>query len=842
MNCKITSFVLGLLLFTNANAQTMQDTVRAQYDSLQPYVETGLLLDRYAYSHMASFGNYNPLHFEPGSDSTATRMIFHDMLNLFYHAAYDTTVFPFHPDEFDEQVDLAYYGQSRNGLSAQQLLNLNTQADVVLGVMDIEYEMINPMAWDSAYIVLDTIEDKYKLVDSVYYSDTIYLDTLNYSTHPDSIVVVDSTVYHNTDSTAQWSFMRKRAQAFVVATGDIVCLETLNTSVKFTVPTKFRLIHSLMPIAPLWIDYDDGIGYRLTTPGAIVLVNYNSFGTKNIRMAFSIGQPGSDSPYLSAQVEVVHCKHGITPDTTFVSSSYNPCNISMNEGEGLSIFHVKYAPSSNGKLTKPVIIVEGFESTNLDPVFWEFDNGGPFGFGDINWQGFSSGYFKHAPQLELFPLMMDSLLNEGYDVMIMDIFSNRIDIRANANTLIQMIQQVNDILEQNESQEELIIMGASMGSVIARYALGKMEDEGCCHNTSLYCSFAGPQRGANIPLGIQEFLFALSDDMSHGVAKQRANMSYQGVMNSKAARQMLIQHREPTAALDHLMFYTELENFGYPKNCRNIAVTNGSVQGHGQYLLNENQLGPQLQMNDPLITIHAKAAVPRFIPTYRNSVLGLANLISGNPVDPDGVWTLVYLKAFAKHDFETHPSSEKLLLERGRSIDRNVFFLANHYRRFSIGMLAIAINEKVHNFALKIAELTSLFGVCWACPIVEASRMAAQVVIGLIHSPLLMTSWQLNENANFDRIGLSDNNIYNNSGKAYDHVPGDYNITIGRIAELSGGLATTYFPHHAFMTTVSSLGIDTNDLFLDVDLNKDNLMAQNKIPFEAFYFNLDLDN
>ena len=66
--------------------------------------------------------------------------------------------------------------------------------------------------------------------------------------------------------------------------------------------------------------------------------------------------------------------------------------------------------------------------------------------------------------------------------------------------LIALIQELN---AQKEGDEELVILGPSMGGLIAQYALAYMEQQGLPHETRLYLSFDSPHRGANIPISLQ---------------------------------------------------------------------------------------------------------------------------------------------------------------------------------------------------------------------------------------------------------------------------------------------------------------------------------------------------
>ena len=150
--------------------------------------------------------------------------------------------------------------------------------------------------------------------------------------------------------------------------------------------------------------------------------------------------------------------------------------------------------------------------------------------------------------------------------------------------LLKLIQKVN---EKKVGTEENIIVGASMGGLITRYALAYMEKNNLPHCTRLYVSFDSPHLGANVPVGVQ-FATMLSKDYSQ--------TGFEGVekLKSSAAQQMLLRSvitdeggitEEGNIATNtcyRTHFVTSLNAIGFPKKCRNIAIANGSQKGLGQ--------------------------------------------------------------------------------------------------------------------------------------------------------------------------------------------------------------------------------------------------------------------
>src|SRR5690606_10940129 len=80
-------------------------------------------------------------------------------------------------------------------------------------------------------------------------------------------------------------------------------------------------------------------------------------------------------------------------------------------------------------------------------------------------------------------------------------WSNGTDyIQRNAFVLQEVIKWVNSV---KLGTEKNVVLGQSMGGVIARYALKNMEDYNLSHDTRTYISQDSPHLGANIPLGYQ---------------------------------------------------------------------------------------------------------------------------------------------------------------------------------------------------------------------------------------------------------------------------------------------------------------------------------------------------
>src|SRR5690606_12905444 len=146
----------------------------------------------------------------------------------------------------------------------------------------------------------------------------------------------------------------------------------------------------------------------------------------------------------------------------------------------------------------------------------------------------------------------------------------------NAFVLVELINQSN---AQKVGNEELVIIGPSMGGLISRYALRYMEQNSLNHETRLWLSFDSPHLGANIPIGFQHLINYIAYGPTGDVTFQEL---VDGLLRNPAAKQMLIDHLDghlltgsltefdptivlPTGAPNFRdAFQNELNAMGYP--------------------------------------------------------------------------------------------------------------------------------------------------------------------------------------------------------------------------------------------------------------------------------------
>jgi len=261
-----------------------------------------------------------------------------------------------------------------------------------------------------------------------------------------------------------------------------------------------------------------------------------------------------------------------TITATIEYQGYEETQAYFGEGE-----YEIFLDNLDGVLDKPIIIIDGFDPGDGRDISMLYSG--------LDFNGSN---------------LADILRDEGYDFVALnaplystdgkDIDGGADYIQRNAMVLIELIELINS---QKVGDDELVIIGPSMGGLIARYGLSYMEQNGMDHETRLYISFDSPHLGANIPVSFQYLLNYFAKDQDNA----EAQFVVDNVLNSPAAKEMLIDHysghllagsdfeQDPNLLLPvgapnfRDAFQAELDNLGFPNDVRNVTMINGSGQG-----------------------------------------------------------------------------------------------------------------------------------------------------------------------------------------------------------------------------------------------------------------------
>ena len=330
-----------------------------------------------------------------------------------------------------------------------------------------------------------------------------------------------------------------------------------------------------------------------------ITINFGTTGKKNVefritlsdgtkfknKIEFEILAKAENLDY-SANISKM-TPSAVSPLTTITSSltyqGYNETSAHAGVGE-FQIFYDNEA----GLLDKIILVCDGFD---------------PADGRDVNSIYGLLNYGTPTQNLG------DNVRDIGYDVVVLNFpqytrpdgitnIDGGVDyIQRNARVMIELINYLN---ANKVGNQELVIIGPSMGGLISRYALRYMEMNGMDHKTRLWMSFDSPHLGANVPIGMQHMFNYIAYDSDISDLTVRAIV--ESMLKSPAAREMLLDHMEghlastaydetdfiqspssvllPTGHPTHRnVFQTELNTMGFPQNCRKIAISNGANNG-----------------------------------------------------------------------------------------------------------------------------------------------------------------------------------------------------------------------------------------------------------------------
>jgi len=331
---------------------------------------------------------------------------------------------------------------------------------------------------------------------------------------------------------------------------DSITLDS-GTTVLYNFSPELTFNKSAATLSALTVDFDDGSGPVAITlnTNSNVAVNYYSTGYKTLK--FTAGFSDSTTAVTYAVIKVK------TLDIIWErpgSSSLSNCDVQgyLTIWSQLAFQGYDEATASNGRgdvkiyyatdgacdgiLRKPIIVVDGFDpgderdAKNLYDTYLNNQSRGKLG---------------------------DNLRAVGYDIIVLNFPKYTVGTRTitlpiignytinierdggadyierNARVLMALINHVNTTKSGNE---KLVVIGPSMGGLISRYALAYMEQNNMLHQTRLWLSFDSPHKGANIPLGDQEFLNYYAD------SSPQVENNLNEKINSVAAKQMLVHH------------------------------------------------------------------------------------------------------------------------------------------------------------------------------------------------------------------------------------------------------------------------------------------------------------
>lgn len=412
---------------------------------------------------------------------------------------------------------------------------------------------------------------------------------------PGNVAIIDGKIWDRYIGKNNWVNPYEQKNVFVLSPA----ISSFNKyNFKIALPDNLFLSNQASQIQKIEYRLSDDSQYQILQQNQLINVNYTAEGT--YRWTFKLTLQSGEILYSHTQFKVdgnldKYTAVGSNARTTDLSQytkvDIDPYSIpgpwpwSPAINKAKATLYIKLAPGHT-QISNPLIIAEGFDMgsviapsreaglTNIDNFRNSLVYNDKWGFSDYT---------------------LYSNLNGNYDIIYVD-WGNGVDyIQNNADLLKKAIRWVNsNKIGTNKS----VVLGQSMGGLIARFALKDMEDNGENHNAKLFISHDSPHLGANIPLGIQYMLVNVSNayvkaPLISGALEFVVPIFNQGISvgdvltltDTPAARQMLINYVNKNYQIDntiHNNWQNELKTKGYPALTRNVAISNGSECGTDQ--------------------------------------------------------------------------------------------------------------------------------------------------------------------------------------------------------------------------------------------------------------------
>ncbi len=389
------------------------------------------------------------------------------------------------------------------------------------------------------------------------------------------IKIVDGKSYQDAYNDEEWLNPYEKREVFAMT---LPFTKIANPSVSLLLPEVEWHTNQANLVTGFAVDFGDGSGYREFAPNMPLNHQFEEDG--DYVWTFRIQLGNNTYRYCRTPVKITGKATQQTLTARNPECDVAPWTETITANKlymGVKgVVELQIAPAGAcGEIHKPLIVVEGFDSglTQDDPFY-----------GDTHLKKFL-GWIEESESFDLKDLITEDT-EESFDIIYVN-WENGTDwLQRNAYALEAVIQWVNENKEDNA--EPNVILGQSMGGVLARYALRDMENNNEDHDTRLYISHDAPHQGANVPPAALAFVRHVLNEVltipigDIGVALASGEVPVneaRELINRPAVRQLLINWVDTNYKLDnteHEAWQNELNAMGYPEQTRNIALSNGS--------------------------------------------------------------------------------------------------------------------------------------------------------------------------------------------------------------------------------------------------------------------------
>lgn len=240
-------------------------------------------------------------------------------------------------------------------------------------------------------------------------------------------------------------------------------------------------------IAGRFLDFGDGAGYRAATLDQPLSATYSATGAKRIKVRYTYTDSSSLESWFDLTVTSVTVPAMVTANNSG-AKTLQAFDGRVTPIPGVRAGGTAYVRLGSGHsdITKPFIVVEGFDPGAVAPLIQPNLTVDEF---LLSIQFPTRNYFFYS-QLD----------NAGYDIIYIDYDNGTDNILLNAALFEEVLSRVN---AAKVGTEQNVVLGISMGGLVARYQLADMVKNNRPTQTRLLILQDSPQHGANVPLGFQ---------------------------------------------------------------------------------------------------------------------------------------------------------------------------------------------------------------------------------------------------------------------------------------------------------------------------------------------------
>lgn len=310
---------------------------------------------------------------------------------------------------------------------------------------------------------------------------------------------------------------------------------SLTNTVALVLPSTLYLASGAPAVTPaLALDFGDGQGYRAATWDQPLSTTYATAGTKRVKVklvyTYRDNQAGQTNATTPGTTRIVRPPTYLTdtreswfdlrvfavagPAARYADPKQNPAAgfDHVVTATAIPVFGTVYYPPNatftdhlggtanvrfgqgHTRITKPFIVVEGYNTSRIAPHLVGEGNKP----NDI--KTFLESIFVRFSNNAFFD---DAIEQAGYDLIYIDFTEGTDYIQRNAALFEEVLRWVNNEKQAGGSTEPNVVMGESMGGLVARYGLARLVRNGYDPQTRLLVLHDSPQRGAYNPMGVQ---------------------------------------------------------------------------------------------------------------------------------------------------------------------------------------------------------------------------------------------------------------------------------------------------------------------------------------------------